>query len=151
MVSQQIGAEAVDGGDLGSVQQCLLALEVAVLRILRQSFLYGSADALPHLGRCSSGKGHHQQLVDVRRHAGVLGGLCHQADDPFHQDGGLAAAGGGRYEYVVISCVQHALLVYCKVHGYLYLSYYGYTLCGYPVMPRAVADVSRLLHRAPFC
>ena len=88
MVPQQEQAEAVDGGNLGIVQERGLALDVGRVRPLREPLRDARRDALPHLRRCRIGKGHHQQAVYV--HGMRL--IADHAHDALHQYGGLAAA-----------------------------------------------------------
>ena len=65
-LSQEAGAEGVDGGDLGAVDEGGLPSQVGVVRLLSPRLLDGGQDLAPQLGRRRLGEGDHQELVYVQ-------------------------------------------------------------------------------------
>ena len=112
MVADQIQAEAVDGGDLGMVDEGELPDQMGVLRLLLHCPGKGKADPLPHLRGGGAGKGHHQKPVDVHG----MNGILHHSDDPFYQNGRFAAARGGGDQHALSPRVDGFLLLLCKCH-----------------------------------
>ena len=110
IIAQKKSTEAVDRGDLCIVEQYLLSLQMSITGIPAEPLRNCLPETLPHLGGSSSGKGHYQQPVDIKR----MFALADQTDDPFDQDCGLAASGCRRDQYIVISRIQHFLLGGCK-------------------------------------
>ena len=112
MVADQIQTEAVDGGDLGMVDEGELPDQMGVLRLLLHCPGKGKADPLPHLRGGGAGKGHHQKPVDVHG----MNGILHHSDDPFYQNGRFAAARGGGDQHALSPRVDGFLLFLCKCH-----------------------------------
>ena len=117
IIPQQIAAEAVDGRDLGVVDQSLLPAQMGVGRILPQAVRDGPGDTLPHLGGRRPGKSNDQQAVYVQR---TLSFADH-ADDPLHQNGRLAAAGCRGDQYIMVTGFQDPCLFFSKLdcHDFL--------------------------------
>ena len=117
IIAQKEGEKAVHGRDLGIVQEDLLPLQMGVGRIPLQSLRDRLPDPLPHLLRGGLGEGHDQEPVDIQ---GPVA-LADQADDPLDQNSRLAAAGGRRDQYVVVSCIEDLLLVPGVIESHIYL------------------------------
>ena len=110
---QQLGAEGVNRGDLGLVNQSRLTAQVGVGGPLRQPGGQLLHDAAPQLGGGGLGVGDHQEAVDVQplpRHPG---------QEPLHQHPGLARPGGGGHQQPAAPVVHCGLLFGCQgeCHG----------------------------------
>ena len=88
MVPDNIKAEAVNGGDLGIMDQRQLLKQMGISRIIIHSGGKSLGNPLPHLGRRRIGKGNHKEPVDIHRMLPV----AYHLYDPFHQYRRFSAA-----------------------------------------------------------
>ena len=117
IIAQDKGKKAVHRRDLRLVQEDLLPAEMGVARIPAETGGKSLTDTLPHLRCRRPGEGHDQKSVYVQR----VVSFTDQTHDPFHQNCGLAAAGGCRNKDVVVLCIQDLLLRRCKLYCHDYL------------------------------
>ena len=121
---QQGGAEGVDGGDLGLVDQGGLPPQVPVVGPLRQPVGQLLGDTGPQLRRRRLGVGDDQELVDVQPLA------LHPVQQPLHQHPGLARPGGGGNQELSPPVPDDFLLFLCQGKGHVSRSFPG--VLGYP-------------------
>ena len=121
IIADHVLAEAVDGGDLGVVDQRLLPLQMLVFRIGQKPLLQGQAHPLPHLRRSGLREGHYQQAVHIHR----LLSLQIAADDrqdPLHQHRRLAGAGRCGHQHVFIPDINHPSLFFRPGYAHFFPS-----------------------------
>ena len=109
---QKLGAEGVDGGDLGLIDQGGLPPQVGVGGALRQPGGQLLHDAAPQLGGGGLGVGNDQEAVDVQPLP------LHPGQEPLHQYPGLAGAGGGGHQQPAAPVVYRGLLFTCQGKGH---------------------------------
>ena len=109
---QKLGAEGVDGGDLGLIDQGGLPPQVGVGGALRQPGGQLLHDAAPQLGGGGLGVGNDQEAVDVQPLP------LHPGQEPLHQYPGLAGAGGGGHQQPAAPVVHRSLLFTCQGKGH---------------------------------
>jgi len=112
MVPDNIKAEAVNGGDLGIMNQRQLLEQMGISRIIIHSGGKSLGNPLPHLGRRRIGKGNHKEPVDIHRMLPV----AYHLYDPFHQYRRFSAACRRRYENAAAPGIDGRLLIRCKCH-----------------------------------
>ena len=108
MASDDIQAEAVNGGDHGLGYQGCLKPQMLILRVLLKLFLHSRPNPFTHLSRSRIGKGHYQQLVNIQ----WMVTLAYHPDDTLHQDRCLAAAGCSGHQKVPVPAVNYLLLFF---------------------------------------
>ena len=91
---QQGGTESINGFDIRLINQQLLTLEVPVSRLRRHTVPQLLGDPLAQLGSGGAGIGDNKEIVQV-----CLFLPQYPPEQTFHQDAGLAAAGGGGYQH----------------------------------------------------
>ena len=107
--SQNVAAKAVNGGDIRAAYIGCRIVEMQLFCFVR--FLVRQAvqlrfNALLHFGSGGTGKGHDKKLID----------LDSRGDEPcnaFGHNGGLACAGGSRYEKISL-CFDRSFLFLCE-------------------------------------
>ena len=67
IIFQDVAAEAVDGGDLGTLDQRKLPCQVLILFSFGKLLLNGCIQTLPHLSCRCSGKRYDQELINIHR------------------------------------------------------------------------------------
>ena len=67
IISDHIGAKAVNGSDLCRMDQRHLSLQMLIIRIFSQCLIQSTFDTFPHLSRCRPCKCHDQKTVNVHR------------------------------------------------------------------------------------
>ena len=93
MLSQQMQAEAVDGGDLGILNQNRLLLQIFIIRLFRQLLFNGVKNPLSHLGGSGFRKCHHKKSLYISRMLLV----CNHLNNTLHKNGRLPASRCGGY------------------------------------------------------
>ena len=109
------GAEAVYGGDVRSMDQDHLFLQMFIVRIFKKRVFQSAEDPLLHLGRCRAGEGHDQHPVDVHRMLPVQ----ELSQNALYQNGGLAGTGRSGHQDAAIAKSDHFFLFICPVKCHL--------------------------------
>ncbi len=65
IIPNHILAKAMDGSNLGIVNQGLLLLQMHAFRLCLQLFCKGKADPLPHFRRRRIGESYYQKLIHI--------------------------------------------------------------------------------------
>ena len=81
------------------MNQCSLPLKMLIVRIFLQLFQKCPVQSLFHLGSCSSGERHHQQLIHIQR----MFPLTDQLQDTFYQNGGFSRSSRRTHENISLS------------------------------------------------
>ena len=110
---QELGAEGVDGGNLGLVDQGGLPPQMAVAGLFRQPGGQLVHDAPAQLGGGGLGVGDDQKAVDVQPL------VLHPGQEPLHQHPGLAGTGGSGHQQAAAPVGHHGALLRGQGKGHV--------------------------------
>ena len=109
IVSNHILTEAVDGRNLGAVNQCLLLLQMLIFRFRLQALLQSQTHPFPHLRGSRFRKGHHKKPVHIQGRL-IFPLAADQRKNPLHQNRRLTGTGCSRDQHIFISHIDDFFL-----------------------------------------